>query len=312
MREPEVRRFDLNLLVALDALLEERNVSKAAAKLGLSQPAMSRALGRLRKSFGDQLLVRGQNGYVPTSRAEDLIAPVRRVLQESRALLEPGAFDPKTARARFRIITNDHCGFVLLPDLFSAIRAQAPGIDIEVARLDGDSLDELANGDADLLIGRPPAAARAGHLVQLLLEEPYVCAIRQDHPALKGGVSLKDYCAYPHCATDTNGVVSGNIDAALTALGEKRRVALRTPDFISALFVVAGSDLIQTAPRSLAEQIAPTAGLALAELPFKIAPAPIGQIWHERHQTDPGHAWLRAQVKQNALGTVTVSRTNAA
>lgn len=312
MQEPEVRRFDLNLLVALDALLEERNVSKAAARLGLSQPAMSRALGRLRKSFGDQLLVRGQHGYVPTSRAEDLIAPVRRVLQESRALLEPGAFDPKTSRAQFRITTNDHCGFVLMPDLIGAIRAQAPGIDIEVTRLDGDSLDHLANGDADLLIGRPPPIARAGHLVQLLLEEPYVCALRDGHPAMKGGITLKDYCAYPHCAADANGFLTGDIDAALTALGEQRRIALRTSDFIAALFIVASSDLIQTAPRSLAEQIAPAAGLALADLPFKIAPAPIGQIWHERHQTDPGHAWLRAQVKQNALGTVNVDRTNAA
>ncbi|MEJ2120671.1 MAG: LysR family transcriptional regulator [Alphaproteobacteria bacterium] len=303
MQEPEVRRFDLNLLVALDALLEERNVSKAAARLGLSQPAMSRALGRLRKSFGDQLLVRGQNGYVPTSRAQDLIAPVRRVLQESRALLEPGLFDPKTARVQYRILTNDHCGFVLLPDLVGAIRDQAPGIDIDIERLETDSLDQLANGDADLLIGRPPSMARAGHLVQLLLEEPYVCAVREGHPALKGGLTLKDYCAYPHCATDAGGVLSGDIDAALTALDEKRRIALRTPDFIAALFIVASSDLIHTAPRSLAERLAPTAGLTIVDLPFKIAPAPIGQIWHERHQTDPGHAWLRAQVKQNALGT---------
>jgi len=303
MREPEVRRFDLNLLVALDALLEERNVSKAAAKLGLSQPAMSRALGRLRKSFGDQLLVRGQNGYVPTSRAEDLIAPVRRVLQESRALLEPGKFDPKSGHAQFRIITNDHCGFVLLPDIVGDVRAQAPGIDIEVMRLDGDSLDQLANGDADLLIGRPPSSARAGHLVQLLLEEPHVCAVREGHPALKGGLSLKDYCAYPHCDTEANGPLSGQIDAALTALGEKRRVALKTPDFIAALFIVASTDLIHTAPRSLAQRLAPTAGLKIVDLPFKIAPAPISQIWHERHQTDPAHAWLRAQVKQNALGS---------
>jgi DNA-binding transcriptional LysR family regulator len=303
MREPEVRRFDLNLLVALDALLEERNVSKAAARLGLSQPAMSRALGRLRKSFGDQLLVRGQNGYVPTSRAEDLIAPVRRVLQESRALLEPGKFDPKTARTSFRIITNDHCGFVLLPDLIGAIRAQAPGIDIEIARLDGESLDQLVSGDADLLVGRPPTMARAGYLVQLLLEEPYVCAVREGHPALKGGLKLEDYCAYPHCATEGGDFLSGDIDAALTALDQKRRIALRVSDFITALFIVASSDLIHTVPRSLALRLAPTAGLKIADLPFKIAPAPIGQVWHERHQTDPGHAWLRAQVKQNALGS---------
>jgi LysR family transcriptional regulator, transcriptional activator of nodD3 and syrA len=309
MPEREVRRFDLNLLVALDALLEERNVSKAAARLGLSQPAMSRALGRLRKSFGDQLLVRGQNGYVPTSRAEDLIAPVRRVLQESRALLEPGAFNPKTARAQFRIITNDHCGFVLLPNLVGAIRVQAPGIDLEVARLNGESLEQLASGEADLLVGRPPAMARAGHLVQLLLEEPYVCVLRDDHPALKGKLTLKDYCAYPHCASDAGGLLSGDIDAALTALDQKRRIALRTPDFIAALFIVAGSDLIHTVPRSLAERLAPATGLAIADLPFKIAPAPIGQIWHERHQTDPAHAWLRAQVKQNALGAVP-RRTN--
>jgi DNA-binding transcriptional LysR family regulator len=304
MQEPEVRRFDLNLLVALDALLEERNVSKAAARLGLSQPAMSRALGRLRKSFGDQLLVRGQNGYVPTSRAEALIAPVRRVLQDSRALLEPGQFDAATARAQFRILSNEHCAFVLMPDLMGAIRAQAPGIDIEVARIDGDAFDQLANGDADLLVGRLPPTARAGHLVELLFEDSYVCALRKDHPALKDGLTLKSYCAHPHCAIDTSGFLAGDIDAALTALGKKRRIAFRTPDFVTALFIAASSDLIQTAPRSLASQLSTGTGLALAELPLKIAPVPIGQIWHERHQTDPGHAWLRAQVKQNALGTI--------
>jgi len=303
--DPEVRRFDLNLLVALDALLEERSVSRAAVRLGLSQPAMSRALGRLRKAFGDQLLVRGQSGYVPTTRAEALIAPVRRVLRESRALLEPGSFDAATARLQFRVVTNDYCALVLLPRLVNAIRAQAPGIDIEVGRTDPNSLDQLANGEADLVLGHLPPAARTGHLVQLLFEDPFVCVLRKDHPALTGKkLTLKNYCSHPHCAADVDGSLTGEVDAALTALGESRRVAFRTPHFLAALFVVAGSDLIQTAPRSLAEELAPVTGLALVDLPLRIAPASVGQIWHERHQTDPAHAWLRAQVKQNALGTV--------
>ncbi len=294
----ELDALNLNLLVALDALLDEGSVNGAARRLGVSPSAASHSLARLRGLLGDELLVRTPTGMVPTPRAEALAPPLRRALLElRRVVFDPPGFDPATARRTFRIATTDLFAVVLAPVIARA-RAEAPGVDLELTGDGADPTRGLDEGAVDIAIG----VTRAGleSLVRrVLYTERFVCLVRADHPGLdpeSGGLDLDTFCRLPHALISPRGRGVGVVDEALARLGRQRRIALRTPSFLAAPFALEQSDLVLTAPHRLARALAASRPLRVVEPPLTLPGFELCLFFHERVRDDPGHRWLRGLV----------------
>ncbi len=293
MQELHTSSLDLNLLVALDALLTERNVTRAAARVGLTQSAMSHKLRRLREVFADDLLVGGRQGMVPTERALALAGPVRRGLLELHAAVRITApFDPATTERCFTIITSDYADFVIMPRVLEHLTRHAPGIGMRVRPYEGSATHALEDGSADLVMGM--AIEGAALKQRAVFEETFVVIVRPDHPALAddGTIPLPRFVELGHvlvAADDGPGVV----DRELAAIGRSRRVVLRTPYFVGVPFIVARSELAATIPRALAEEAALVVPLHIVPPPLPLPSFRITMTWHERAHRDPAHEWLR-------------------
>lgn len=290
MHETHLGGVDLNLLVALDVLLEERSVTRAAARLGRTQPAVSRMLGRLRDLLGDPLLVRDGATMQPTSRAEALREPVGRVLQAIETeVLAPESFDPGTARRSFTLASADFAEAALLPPALARIAHEAPGIDIVLDRGDR-GLIELAER-VDVMLSplyRPPTSLRTLRLG----EEPFACLVWEGHPC-GHGLDLQAYVAFPHVLVAPRGTPGGLVDDQLASMGLSRRVAVRTRSFLAAPQFLVGTDRILTMPRRTAEVAASRLPLRLLPPPLPIPSFTLQLAWHERWHHEPGHRWLR-------------------
>jgi len=297
MHETHIDALDLNLLRLLDALLDTGNLTRAGDRLGLSQPAASRALARLRAALGDPLFVRLPQGLKPTPRAQALREPLRRALRDLQQALQPHRFDPASARGAIRIVAPDHEATTLLPALLQRLTRDAPNIDIDLPPRPAEPLALLADGTLDLIIGVFPDAP-AGFRAQRLYDDDFVCVLRRGHPALRRGapLSLARYAALPHALISITGSGGGAVDTALAKHGLARRIALRIPHFLAAPLIVAHSDLVLTMPRRLARHLAAAAPLQLIEPPLDLPGFTISQLWHEHQQHDARHRWLRQTV----------------
>lgn len=290
---------DLNLLVAFEALLEERNVTRAGQRIGLAQPSMSSALTRLRALFGDELFIRTAAGMQPTARALTLARPIGEALAQIRATIAPDTdFEPATARRRLTIAVTDYGDLVVVPALVALLRREAPGIDLIVRPIAdaAASLAALEHGDVDALIG--------GHLPdsprivrRTLFEEDFVC-IRDK--ALAAPLSLYDYLQLPHALFSSAGGDGspGVVDALLAMEGHRRRVAVTLAHVIAVPFTVAGTDLVATMARRVAGRFAEIAGVALMPLPYEVPPFAIDLLHRRRVTSDPALAWLLAAIER--------------
>jgi DNA-binding transcriptional LysR family regulator len=301
MHTLHLEALDLNLLVALRALLAERHVTRAAARVGLSQPAMSHALARLRELLGDPLLVRTPRGMKPTARAEAMTAPLERALLDlGRALQAPTPFEPARSTRRFRIATTDYIELVLLPRLLARVWGEAPGVDVRVSNLGGEPNDELAEDRVDLAIGvpaqfgdpEPPQGVR----LQRVLSDRFVCVVREGHPIVKKRLSLDEFVALPHALVAPRGASGSIVDTALARLGKRRRVACEVPHFLVAPHVVRETDLVLTLAERVARSLGPMLGLRQLAPPLALEGFSMSMVWHERQHADPAHAWLRAAI----------------
>ena len=289
--------IDLNLLTSLDALLEERNVTRAASRLGLTQPAVSHSLRRLRDLLGDELLVRTAQGMRPTPRALELRPAVRAALDAAEAVLQAAPeFDPRRAERRFSIAVIDQAAFQLMPQLVERMTREAPGVRIDVPpMLPGRFSDELA-GELDLAIGvffDSPAGIREEHLWR----EEFVCVVRRGSRAARGRFDLRRYLSLPHIVVMPRGGPGSPIDDALAASGQRRTVVMTTPHFLLAPQIVATTDLVWTAPGGLAGAFARQLPLTVREPPLRIPGFHVTMRWHLRLDRDPGLAWLRAMLR---------------
>jgi len=288
--------IDLNLLVAFDELVRRRSVTLAGRALGLSQPAMSRTLGRLRDLFEDPLLTRAGQEMVPTARALELAEPVRRSLDAVRHALEPpGEFDPETSERDFVVSAVDTTLTVVLPRLLDSLSSRAPGINVTTTplRSSAEVLGQIASGERDLAIGRFEALP-AGFRHERLLSDRIVCLARRDHPRIRDALTLEAYLGELHIAPEATSAVERpfTIESLLARQGLSRRVACTMENLAMAPFVVSRTDLLCTAPR---ETILPfAAGLELRTLepPFETPSFDLGVIWHERAEGDRGHRWF--------------------
>ncbi len=306
MRTFRLESLDLNLLLALHWLLEEQNVTAAASKVGLSQPAMSRALARLRLEFDDPLFVQTGRRMVPTAFADALRPTLATAVEQLRSALRPKAeFDPASARGAFRVACTDYVGLVLSRVWSTSVRKQAPGFDLEIVTLEPGSLQRLVGGALDLVampdigVGNLPKWLDIDQFVRRpLFDEEFVCVARRGHPAANKRLSVKQFANLEHILASPSGQGLGVVDRLLKERGLERRIAYRIQSFIGALQVVAFTDCVAALPRRLIE--ASGQQWASIPLPLKIPGFTVFSAWHPARTNDAAHRWIRERLTEAA------------
>lgn len=295
MNYNHTRAADLNLLLAFQTLMEERNVTRAAEKMNLTQPAMSRTLQRLRDLFHDEILVRANHAYEPTLRALQISRELNTILPRIETLLATKDFNPLEARASIRIAATDYAVATIFPSLLKCIAVDAPHIELDVRPWTESAFADLAANHLDLVlwVDKVPAGLKG----EVLFQERFVCLVREDHPIADRRLSLSRYLEYPHIVISVMKRAQLVIDKALGEKGLERRVLVRTPYFASAVLLLKESDAILTIGQRLASKL-DTFGI-YKELapPVEIGSYTYLQIWHPRTDQDPMLSWLRAKIK---------------
>jgi len=309
MNALDVRRINLNLLPALEALLDTRNVSEAARHAHVSQSAMSHSLAKLRGLLGDPLLVPQGRSLVLTPRAAELARALPAALDQLTRTLEPSRpFVPAETKRTFRIATLDYFELAVLGDLLAHLRAHAPHAQIWIERISERSLEPLTRGEIDIALVGEATLARSPALVRRELHrDPFTVMLRRGHPALKARrLSLESYLAHPHVVVTVEGRVDGAVDRALEAHGRTRNVVLRVPHFSTAPLALLGSDAICTIASSVAERARQLYPIELRSPPIALPSAAIVAVWSKRVEHDEGGRWFRELFVR---GTVLPRRT---
>ncbi len=306
------RTLDLNLLRVFDAVMAERNLTRAAERLSITQPAVSNALKRLRESLGEELLTRTAYGVRPTPRAEALWPEVQAALGQLREALDPGEFDPQRDAASFRLAMADATAALLMPAVVAKIEAAHALANLRVLPLTTrDPRALVERGDADFAIGYFPEVTatlvaqgeRASLRHQRLYDTGYVCVMRRGHPLAGHELTLDTYCAAHHLLVSFSGRPHGAVDQALFALNRSRRVVLTVNQFFTAGRVVAHSDLLAVLPSSFVEATGYKDELVEKPLPIHLSSIHVELLWHMRHDRASAHHWLRGLLVEAALET---------
>jgi DNA-binding transcriptional LysR family regulator len=298
--------LDLNLLRVFDAVMTEQNLTRAAQRMAMTQPAVSNALKRLRDSLGDELLIRTAHGVKPTARAEELWPTIRAALASLAEAVAPSSFDISKAQATFRMAMADATATLCLPPLVRTIETEAAGVNVRMVPLTTrEPRPMLLRGDIDLAIGFFPGvvAQLAGGPETPIRHERlytghYVCVMRRNHPLANQELTLDAYCSANHLLVSFSGRAHGLTDEALAQLGRKRRILLTVNQFFTGGRVVANSDLITVLPRHLIASTGMTGALISKELPFKLPEVHVDMLWHERDARSPAHRWLRNKLTE--------------
>lgn len=300
MREVNLSGVDLNLLPLLDALLRRRNVTQAALDAGLSQPAMSRALARLRHLLGDPLLVRDGGGLVPTPLAQALHGPLAEAMADLRALLSRRQFDPAEAQRTIRLAATDAHGVRVMPGVMARLGREAPGIRLRVEGYGPDLVDRMRAGIVDLAFAVAGTPLPPGAESETLARDELALVFRRGHPGADLDWTPADYARFDHAAVSLIGDEPSDIDARLAGLGVQRRVAFVSPSFSSALAVVGSSDLVTTMSRAVALRYADVFGLELRPPPFGRMAYDMTLVWTAVRAADPLLGWFRGVVRDAA------------
>ena len=294
--------LDVKQLRLFDLLYSTRSVTRAAEQLGQSQPTVSIWLGKLRQLLHDPLFVRTPEGMLPTPRAEALIGTARAALDALRELTAvPPAFDAATADRRFRICMTDASHVTLLPRLLAHVRAQAPTVRLEAARIDGGTAQALMSGEADLAVGFVPWL-EAGFYQQALFPQDWVCLCNARHPRIGASLTKRHYKDEAHIGI-VGGTGAQQIEATLREERIERRVLLELPGFLGLGAIVSTTDLLATLPRHIGETLARVNGLAVHPCPVPVPAFTVKQHWHARYHQDPGNRWLRGVLASLFLQT---------
>ncbi|MEP7056208.1 MAG: LysR family transcriptional regulator [Caldimonas sp.] len=310
LRPINFRTLDLNLLKVFDVVMVERNVTRAAARLAMTQPAVSNALRRLRESTHEELFIPTSSGMTPTVHAETLWPTVRASLDGLRGAFEPQGFDPAVDARSFTLAMADATAALFVPELVAALKREHAHVDLQFVPLTSrDPRPMLEQGQADVAVGFFPDVAAAlaaegdGGVVRRepLYRCEYVCAMRRDHPlAREGALTLDAYCAAEHLRVSFAGRPRGFVDEALARLGRERRVMITVNQFFNAGSVVRKSDLLTVLPRSFVAATGFESELVLRPLPFELPGIDVSLLWHRRHEQDTAQRWLRDSVLRAA------------
>ena len=292
-------QLDLNLLVSLNALLQERNVTRAGRRVGLSQPAMSAALGRLRELFHDDLLVRTGRSYRLTPLAGDLVEPLQKVLAlVERTVEKRAAFDPGTARRRFRIAMSDYPLLVLGQPLFQRLKTVAPQIELRITQLRGDIDKLLANRNIDLCI--VPMGFLVGYPSQILFRDRWICAVWKGHPDIGKRIDRDRFSEIPQVKISFGRLLPSEADRYLDAAGVERDVKVTAESFVASPFIIRGTRLLVLLQERLARRLESAAEIKLLAPPVEIPDLTMGMSWHKLDTDDAAHGWLRGLLAEVA------------
>ncbi|HCJ6375514.1 MULTISPECIES: LysR family transcriptional regulator [unclassified Citrobacter] len=294
----DIRTLDLNLLKTLDALLDERNVTRAAQRLSLTQPAVSGMLNRLRDYFDDPLFVRTPHGIVPTLRAREMAAPIKQILSDIDILLKPAQFDPLTETLTFTVAATDYALKAVIVPFIAALRARAPGIRVRVVPVEPEQLTtQFEQGKIDLALLTPDSTPDNLHNRSLYNEE-YVCLMRHDHPDAHQALTLDRFCALEHVLVSYKGESFwGVTDDALAEVGRKRQIGLSVSSFLVLPDILAISEMIAVVPARLAYT---DPRMHVVSPPLPITGFTKSMAWHERTHRDAAHQWLRNLVHETS------------
>lgn len=297
----DIRNVDLNLLVAFDVLYEVGNVSRAAVQMGLSQPAVSGMLARLREVFSDPLFVRTQHGVLPTRRADELSMPIRDIIVSVERLVTGDEFDPATIKKTISISANDYLQEALIIPFIGMLRKKSPGIRLSVTPPLTERLSEnLARGRLDLSVS-VPELVDPGLPRSILYSERYVCIGRSAHPLKSGKISLKQFCSFDHLiVSPTRGSFSGPTDDALAELGVDRRVVISLPSFQTLLKTVQTDDFLALVPERMLRSF--DVGLKVFRPPVQIPNFDVIVCWHQIADKDPVLNWVKSLLHDVAAG----------
>lgn len=303
-----INRIDLNLLVYLDVLLRERNVTKAANQLGISQPAMSNGLRRLRQLFDDPLLVRTSAGMTPTERASELAPLVRDVLSDIEKAVQPkNDFDPSTSDRVFRIMASDYTESALIPPLLAELQEMAPGVSLDILTPSDVSFLDVEQGRVDMVINRFDSMPQSFHQTTVW-EDNYACLLSADNPILRSGFDLDSYLQAQHVWVSKTGMGVGVginpkdqqrlgwVDEALRKQGVKRRISVFTRHYQAAMLLAEQKNLVVTIPRKAAELQKHNSRVVVKDTPFEIPSFELKMAWSPLLQHNPAHQWMRRLV----------------
>ena len=290
----DLHGIDLNLLSVFDRLYEDRKVSLAAENLGLSQPAVSSALGRLRRLLHDDVFLRTARGMQPTPLADELAKPIANALSSIRDTLSRQLqFDPKTSSRQFAVAMTDIGEFHFLPGLVVALESSAPGVTISTVRGTAINLKyEMEAGQVDLAVGHLPDLVADFHR-RPLFSQRYVCLFRKGHPMDRSPSEIQAFARAEHAVVVSAGTGHGRADEYIEQAGVHRRIRLRVPHFVALADVLESSDLIATVPEAFAMRSVKHFNLAYGDHPVALPPIDISLLWHKRHHRDPANRWLR-------------------
>ncbi|HEX4169021.1 MAG TPA: LysR family transcriptional regulator [Bryobacteraceae bacterium] len=296
MRSVHLRNLDLNLLVPLRALLEERHVTAAAKRSFLSQPAMSRVLERLREMFEDPLLVRTGRTYERTIRADGILGELETILPRLEAMVRGGEFDPAQSDERFRVALTDNASTILLPSLVAHVREAAPHVKLEVTAWRTQAYEDVAAGRIHTALSAEgvPLALQS----EIIFSLDFVCLVGSAQRMRTRRFTLKQYLQLPHALIETLAGQQTLVDRPLAQFGLQRSVVLSIPFFVPAIYAIAHSDLVLTVPRKLAKITAGLAGIRVVEPPHELKAFPYFMAWHSRLTDEPAHLWFREQIRR--------------
>ena len=295
MQHTHLSQVDLNLLITLQALLEERHVTRAAKRCFLSQSAMSRALERLRETFHDELLIRSGRGYERTVRGERLLRELEVVLPRIDAMVRGESFDPVQSQERFRISMTDNACVVLLPGLVRRLNAAAPRVKLEIIPHHDNVFEDVESGKIDLAM--EVAMLTPGLESQVIFEEDFVCLQCASQPKRRKRMTLTEYLKLAQVVVNVRAGQQTLVDRPLADLGLRRQVALTVPYFIPAVLAISGTNYLVTVPRRLAKIVAPMQAVSAIEAPVELPKFNYMMAWHPRLTAEPAQQWLREQVR---------------
>lgn len=300
MNKANLRSVDLNLLVVLDALMEEKHITNAAKRLNLSQSAMSKSFARIRDTFDDPILIRLPTGYGLTYRAQKLVQPVKQILQEIQQVVEPQKFNPLLAKETFTICSLDYVEMMVGTSFMKRIIEKSPNSQVLFVPRSIENIEELQTGKVDLLFGAIQDKYKRQSITEPLYQDRLVCVVDRFHPLAEKNITLDDYLSYPH-AVIHSGMDNLFVETILSARQLKRQIVKKSASFVGSVLSLKGTPMILTIPRSTVLPLIEFSDFVMHEMPIDLPTLTVDMIWHKRNEHNVAHKWFREEFKSLVL-----------
>lgn len=298
MNSRNLRSVDLNLLVMLDVLLEEKHITKAAERLNITQSAMSKSFVRLKEMFDDPILDRVSGEYELTVKAARLVNPVKEVLNDIQEIIDSISFQPKTTKRTFIINTLDHIELIVSDKYMKLLEEESPNSKIIFMSRNSYAFDHLVKGNCDVILAVKPNHCPEDIVVEELYKDRLICIIDKEHPLANKPMSLDGFLSFPHCILKTD-FDDPMVDIALAKINKTRRITKESPNFVASISSLKGTNMIISVPESSAQAADKLVDFVTNELPFEVPEITMSMMWHKRNQDRQGHVWFREQLKSS-------------